>query len=224
MVDLRVRDEGIGIEQDKLSLIFEKFSQADSSTTRQFGGTGLGLAITRELVELMGGTIEVSSEIGVGTEFCVKLNLQGSMGDTASHWPVLDTMSRDFGHVSALLAEDNRINRLVVSKMLESFGCTVDLVDNGEAALVALSEQSYDIVFMDCSMPIMDGFEATRRIRSDLGLAALPIVATTAYAVSGDDQRCLDAGMNGYVTKPVHRNELLKMLNRFCLLTESADV
>lgn len=217
-LDVAVRDNGIGIAPEKQAVIFDKFSQADSSTTRKYGGTGLGLAITQELVGLMGGDIFVSSKLGQGTEFTFFIELEMSDHEICPVPEVteLKDCDKDFHNLSVLLVEDNRVNRIVIGKALERFGCTVSMAENGQLALDCLQEHSYDIVFMDCSMPVMDGFEATRQIREQLKLDALPVIAITAHAMQGDDQRCYDAGMNGYVMKPVDRAHLQKVLNDFC--------
>ena len=213
-----VRDSGIGISRTKQALIFEKFSQADSSTTRKYGGTGLGLAITRELVGLMGGDISVSSEPGHGSEFkfFIQLKEASSECDEEKIPLELEELSHDFRHVSALLVEDNRVNQVIIKKALERYGCQVDIAENGQLALDRIQARRYDIVFMDCSMPVLDGFEATRQIRGRLKLDTLPVVAITAHAMQGDDKRCIDSGMNGYIMKPVNRQHLLEMLNKFC--------
>jgi signal transduction histidine kinase/ActR/RegA family two-component response regulator len=210
-----VRDTGVGIASDKLETIFDKFCQADSSTTRQYGGTGLGLAITRQIIEVMGGSIEVTSRVGKGTTFhfwlpleaveeMVPLNLAASPESISS--------DVDFSHLHILLVEDNRVNQLVMTKQLSKLGCRYKLAENGLEALTLLERQRFDLVLMDCSMPVMDGYEAVRRIRGDLGLADLPIIAVTAHAMTGDDMRCFDAGMDGYLSKPIRREALLDML------------
>jgi PAS domain S-box-containing protein len=216
-VNVWVRDGGIGIPADKIGLIFDKFSQADSSTTRKYGGTGLGLPITRELVRLMGGEIEVTSQMGEGSEFSCYMRLEAVSDEakTLETAEELHHMAADFGHVSLLLVEDNRVNRVVFSRMLERFGCQITTAENGQEAVDLLEKSSFDLVLMDCSMPVMDGFEATLEIRSRLKLA-VPIVAITAHAMQGDDARCYAAGMNGYLTKPMKRGQLAAVLNEYC--------
>lgn len=216
-INVTVRDNGIGIPPGKMNLIFDKFSQADSSTTREYGGTGLGLAICRELVELMGGEISVKSQPGTETEFLFHMYLQpdGTESRPDSEGLSTDGFHQDFSHVKVLLVEDNRVNQVVITKLLERLNCEVVLAENGQEALDRLHEQTFDIVFMDCSMPVMDGFEATRQIRDAMAMKELPVIAVTAHAMQGDNRRCYNAGMNGYIPKPVNRRALHKTLHDY---------
>jgi PAS domain S-box-containing protein len=221
-----VQDTGIGIPKDKLSAIFEKFTQADNSTTRQFGGSGLGLTISRQLVALMGGTITVDSEVGRGSTFVLSLPLEEaapppvaeeSLASASASAPERRTL-----HV--LLVEDNAINQTVARRHLEKAGCTVDVVDNGEAAVRAIEDaaaSSYDAIFMDCQMPGMDGYEATRRIRQMDGRGGLPIIALTAHAMRGDRERCFDAGMTDYIAKPIRPESVRAALDQVRLAAPS---
>ena len=218
-----VRDTGIGIPADKLDTLFEKFSQVDASTTREYGGTGLGLAISRQLATLMGGTIGVRSEWGEGSEFWFTAVLGQRPGEAPHARPPGPTASfkdRFAGRkVRILLAEDNSVNQLVAMKMLERLGCRADAVGTGREAVRALSTVPYDLVLMDCQMPDMDGLDATREVRrwteaelsdGDLRLraGAVPIVAMTASALDRDREQCLEAGMNDFLTKPVRATDL----------------
>ncbi len=217
-----VRDTGIGIPEEKRSLLFEKFSQVDASTTREYGGTGLGLSIVKQLVELMGGKIGVKSECGCGTQFYFTIPLGKQTGsarrETVS--PVLppDRLAGLFADrkVHVLLAEDNFTNQQVSLGMLEKLGIKADTVANGVEALEALEATPYDIVLMDVQMPVMDGLEATRRIRDlQSDVRSVPIIALTARAVQGDCGECLKAGMNDYVTKPVALPKLAGVLQKW---------
>lgn len=204
-----VRDTGIGIPADKLGTLFEKFTQVDASSTRQFSGTGLGLAISRQFAELMGGSIGVTSEEGNGSEFWFTVRLEkqpeGACRDEVHRHAAATAPRVERRGVRVLLAEDNAVNRKVALGMLKKLGYTADSVADGEQVLSALSERTYDLVLMDCQMPVMDGYEATRRIRAleKPGGKRIPVVAMTAYAMSGDRERCIQAGMDDYLAKPI---------------------
>jgi signal transduction histidine kinase/DNA-binding NarL/FixJ family response regulator/HPt (histidine-containing phosphotransfer) domain-containing protein len=219
-----VEDTGVGISAQALGKIFSFFSQADSSTTRQFGGTGLGLAICQRLLDLMGGAITVTSRPGLGTSFTVNLRLptvQGapaprlaSSGDAALAAPV-EPLARLVGKV--LLVEDDPTNQLVAQAMLKKMGLDVQWVSNGAQALARVQIFDFDLVLMDCQMPVMDGFEATARIRQlpqGRG-ASLPIVALTANALACDEKKCRDAGMDAFLVKPQTLMGLHAMLSRW---------
>ena len=219
-LEFAVEDTGIGISPDKLEQVFDPFTQADSGTTRLYGGTGLGLAICRSLVELMGSELVVDSRPGHGSTFRFTCELQAvaRVADEARRdEPGLDeretprTVRR---HV--LLVDDIETNRMITRKMLERLGCTVECAANGLEALDLVRGSAYDLVLMDCSMPVMDGFQATRSIRSLGGpTAGVPIVALTAFALKGDSERCTEAGMDGYLAKPVKLSAMRAVLARF---------
>lgn len=238
-----VSDTGIGISPETQDHIFNAFSQADSSTARTYGGTGLGLFISKQLAEMMGGEIGVKSNFGKGSVFwfTVRLKRQAQTqlvsAETAPFLPLErhESKSRFQGYV--LLVEDNPVNQEVTVAILESLGCRVDVASDGEEALEALSRNSYDLVFMDCQMPKMDGYQATRAIREreaasyanrtrnfereiqdkDIGtrIPHIPIAALTAHAMEGDRERCLEAGMDDYMSKPFTKVQMITMLNRW---------
>jgi two-component system, sensor histidine kinase and response regulator len=205
-----VTDTGVGIPQEKLELIFDSFSQADLSTTRQFGGTGLGLTISRNLVEMMGGRIWVESQPGKGSCFHFTVRLGTPLTALASAvrpaTPLTATVPEGGPHtLTILLAEDNPVNQKVAMRMLEKRGHQVVLATNGREALDALAQRSFDLVLMDVHMPEMDGFEATKAIREREKLTGShqSIVAMTASAIKGDSERCIAAGMDEYISKPI---------------------
>ncbi len=223
---IEVTDTGIGLSEGQQARIFDSFSQADSSTTRRFGGTGLGLTIARQLTELMDGQIGVESVLGEGSTFWFSVWLENASGPplraepapVASIGPAADAQAFAMAHVGArlLVAEDNKINQQVVVRVLEKAGYQIDVVGDGQAALTALEKDGYEAVLMDCQMPVMDGYEATRAIRAaDLGGAGLPIIAMTANAMRGDRERCLAAGMSDYLSKPIDRPLLLSKIDHW---------
>jgi signal transduction histidine kinase/CheY-like chemotaxis protein len=223
-----VRDTGIGIPADKIELLFNPFQQIDASTTRQYGGTGLGLAICARLVALLGGTIGVESVEGRGSTFwftavCDKLPplpATGSMPpvEPRTAIPPAEAVVVSGHRARVLLVEDNAINQTVALKMLEKLGYRADAVADGEEAIHALATTPYDLVLMDVQMPVMDGFAATRAIRSGRTKAVrpdIPIIAMTAHAIEGDREKCLEAGMDDYVSKPVALPALAAALERW---------
>ncbi|MCX6625220.1 MAG: ATP-binding protein [Acidobacteria bacterium] len=216
-----VKDTGIGILLEKQSSIFEAFSQADGSTTRQYGGTGLGLAICSQLVALMGGNIWVESELGKGScfHFTARFNLPGGESEHHAEAAVVNepeaTPPENSGHLRILLAEDNVVNQRLVQGVLERYGYSVTTAWNGLEVLRALERQPFDLVLMDVQMPELDGLEATGRIRRNEAAAGgprLPIIAMTAHALIGDRERCLEAGMDEYISKPVRPADLLRVI------------
>ncbi len=211
-VIIDIKDSGVGIPEDRLEAIFEQFEQAENGTTRKFGGTGLGLAICRQLSALMGGEVTVRSILGVGTTFSVNLTLTPSTA-LVSIRPLACALP-DFGF-KALVAEDNTVNQLVVRKLLAKVGISIDLAKNGQEAVRMTAEKKYDLIFMDVRMPIMNGLEATRKIRAaHHENATIPIIALTADASADDATRCLEAGMNAHLRKPLKLQELLMALDQ----------
>ncbi|GKS65395.1 hypothetical protein YTPLAS72_26990 [Nitrospira sp.] len=231
-LSITVRDTGIGISPELQTHIFDAFSQADGSTTRKYGGTGLGLAIVKQLVMLMGGRIDLESRAGEGSTFrftacftrCEPVQAPVSLSAVATTVRVVPTdqpvpSPREM-HI--LLVEDNPVNREVASGMLETFGCRIDFSENGKEALTATETKTYDLIFMDCQMPEMDGLTATRLIRereakamSVAGVPRVPIVALTAHAMQGDRELCIAAGMDDYLTKPFTLTQLEQVLARW---------
>jgi CheY-like chemotaxis protein/HPt (histidine-containing phosphotransfer) domain-containing protein len=222
-VDLRieVKDTGSGIPAEKLPAIFEKFTQADGSVTRKYGGTGLGLAITRRLVEMHNGEITVESEVDKGSTFSVTLPLDPApVLEAAPELPARGETRSAAGAPAAaarlLLVEDNVVNQKVVLAILRKKGYSIDVANDGqeglaklEAAFASNGEPGYHLVLMDVQMPVLDGLEATRAIRRNPRWRRLPIVAMTAHAMNGDRERCLQAGMDGYISKPVQPAHLI---------------
>jgi CheY-like chemotaxis protein len=199
--------------------MFEKFTQADTSMTRRFGGTGLGLAIARELVELMGGVIGADSVPGRGSTFWFELELAAPAQDETRAAPVAMLTAEPLTWDNApivLIAEDSQINQIVAARALERCGCRTHVVGDGLEALEALSREHFDAVLMDCQMPNMDGYQATGELRrrEDAG-DRTPVIAMTAHAMDGDRRRCLEAGMDDYISKPMRYGDLVVVLTRW---------
>jgi CheY-like chemotaxis protein len=220
-----IEDTGIGIPEDKLSLIFESFTQADSAMTRKYGGTGLGLAITKRLVTLLGGHISVASTEGKGSAFAFEI-------PTGVQWPdmnvpvwnkylpvdeINETLETEKGHVmyngKVLVAEDNPSNQKLIAILLRKMGLDVVLVDDGLQAVEQCGQQTFDLILMDMQMPRMNGYDAVRQLRSQ-GVQT-PIIAVTANAMSGDDQKCIDVGCDGYLSKPIDRKKLEELIGQY---------
>ena len=226
-----VTDTGIGIPEERRDRLFKSFSQVDSSTTRKYGGTGLGLAISQQLVGLMGGHIAVDSVEGEGSRFYFDVHLDRPKSNEAEEHRPIDTPAalvqahvdrgglpfQDRSDIRILVAEDNPVNQRVAKGLLRKLGFTCEVANNGRKAADVLRESEFDLVLMDCQMPEMDGFEATRLIRAREARAdsRIPIVAMTANAMSGDREQCLDAGMDDYISKPVNPAELEVVIERW---------
>jgi signal transduction histidine kinase len=204
-----VCDTGAGIAETQLGHVFDRFTQADLSSTRRHGGTGLGLAIVKELVDLMGGEVGVQSRVGEGSVFWFVVALRKGIARPAA------SPAGPRAPARVLVVEDDPVNQMVVQEMLKTLGCSVDVVADGAAAEQAVRRRRYDLIFMDCYMPSIDGFEATRRIRAGETGARTPIVALTAGALAGDRERCFACGMDDYLTKPVNLAHLESALQRW---------
>jgi signal transduction histidine kinase/CheY-like chemotaxis protein len=225
VLEFSVADTGIGVAIDKQSLLFKPFSQADSSTTREYGGTGLGLSIVRNLAKLMGGDVGIDSEAGKGSRFHfrVRVNIV-QVGEESRHGrratgTVRNTAAPAQWSGRVLVAEDNPTNRKVIEAVLRKLGIKAEVVENGQGAVDALTPgMRPDLVLMDLQMPVMDGLAATKRIREtelDQKLSRLPIIALTAGAFDDDRQNCLDSGMDDFLTKPIELKDLLSILSRW---------
>ncbi|MFI8646817.1 ATP-binding protein [Pseudomonas sp. NIBR-H-19] len=211
-----VRDSGIGISSESLELMFNAFQQADSSISRRYGGTGLGLPIARTLAERMGGTLRAQSEEGLGSVFTLEIPLalckQALPKQVAPR--ALNGDGQGAGR-TVLLVEDNPVNQTVIEAMLRSLGFTVSVATDGAQAVRSAQGSEFEVILMDCRLPIIDGYEATRQIRDLPGRGNVPIIALTANALQGDRETCLSAGMNDYLAKPFKRNDLQQILQRW---------
>jgi PAS domain S-box-containing protein len=213
-LQLAVEDTGIGIPKEHQAALFQPFRQVDATTSRRFGGTGLGLAISRHLVEAMGGALTLESVEGKGSTFTTSVALPRVARVSAELGAVLTQAERtSVAGLRVLVAEDNPVNQLVLSRLLQRLGCVVSLVANGQEALERLGGHQFDAVLMDMQMPVMDGLEATRRARQLRTESRLvPIVALTANAFAEDRTACLEAGMNDFLSKPVQESQLVRTL------------
>jgi CheY-like chemotaxis protein len=214
----------MGIPENWINQLFQPFTQIDSSTTRTYGGTGLGLAICRNLVEMMGGKIWVESQLGKGSTFyftivtqsATKMQAPSIVEDNNSKDSKVGSMHSKPRSLRILLAEDNPINQMMMMKMLNKLGYNADIAANGLEVLKFLEIQPYDLILMDIQMPEMDGFQATREIRKLWASGDRPkIIAITANALEGDQERCLAAGMDGYISKPLRLDKLRAVLELY---------
>ncbi|MBF0425128.1 MAG: response regulator [Magnetococcales bacterium] len=237
VIEFSVRDTGIGMTQEQQENLFQDFFQADASSTRQYGGTGLGLAISRRLVELMGGTIRVESSPGKGSRFSFDLRLDKPLPASASDThrvpsdappsndpvPSPSPLPVDLTGFHILLVEDNDINQQIAIELLEQVHARVTLAENGGEAVEAARKTLFDAILMDVHMPVMDGLSTTRLIRESVGLARVPIIAMTANVMPGDRARCLAAGMDDYIAKPIDPEALFQVLGRWVRSSSGSD-
>jgi len=224
-VRLCVRDTGVGIPDESLLRIFTRYHQSSAAAPRSSGGSGLGLAISKQLVDLMGGELGVKSEVNEGTSFWAEIDLEPGPEDTlrvADATGTGDLLIREGARV--LVAEDNPTSRMVTEALLKKLSCEVDIAIDGREALEKAKTNDYDIVFMDCYMPLMDGFQATQRIRRSPRTEELPVIALTASITEDDRTRCLEAGMNDTVGKPVRISMLAKALERWVPVSRSVSM
>lgn len=218
----RVKDTGIGIPQNKINQIFDRFDQGNKETTRKYGGTGLGLSIVKSLLEIQNGDIHVKSKEGLGSEFIVTISYPISYEEinfsNSESVTVLSKLSNFEHHI--LLAEDNVLNQKLAAGYLGNFGLKLDVAENGLEAIEKLKQKKYDLVLMDIQMPIIDGYNATAIIRKEL-LLTIPIVAMTAHIMTGEKEKCLKFGMNDYITKPFKEVELYQILKKLLFIENS---
>lgn len=217
LLKFTVMDSGIGIPEDQTGILFNSFTQVDHSNTREFGGTGLGLAISKNLVELMSGQIWVESKVGEGSRFYFTSILESSgegeyrIASSEKNKPGMEQSEA----LRILLAEDDLVSRMVVEKFSEEKGWKVFIASNGKEAVDLLKRMHFDIILMDVLMPVMDGFTATRIIRQMDGSKNTPIIAITAYALKEDRGRCIDAGMDDYLAKPIDAEEFYAIVQKW---------
>ena len=210
-----VRDSGIGIGADKLESMFKAFQQADSSISRRYGGTGLGLPIARTLAERMGGRLLAQSEEAHGSVFTLEIPLELHQRIAINQRPTMTADSACIKGRKVLLVEDNPVNQTVIEAMLSSLGYEVSMVSDGAQAIHRANTEAFTAILMDCRLPVIDGYEATRQIRQLVGCRDVPIIALTANALQGDREACLQAGMNDYLAKPFKRTDLEQILLRW---------
>ncbi|KJY88478.1 histidine kinase [Vibrio neptunius] len=238
-LQFEVKDTGVGIAKDKLSSIFNKFQQADSSITRQYGGTGLGLAISQKIVQMMGGTLEVTSEVNLGSSFYFSIPIvRAALGRSVFtqpspnlvEFPASSTtqmkklVPKYTTGLKVLVVEDTRVNQQVIQVMLNLLGLEVDIAQNGQEAWEYCQHNKVDAILMDCHMPVMDGYEATQKIRQLEGWAAyVPIIAVTANVIKEERERCFEIGMNGFLSKPIKPKEIEEALINYVPAYQSAQ-
>lgn len=214
IIRFEVKDTGIGMTEEQKNKLFEPFQQADTSTTRKYGGTGLGLVISKQLAALMDGKVGVQSEVGKGSTFWFTANLALNrlMEEEDEPLNISDEKLETIEGKYILLVEDNELNQQVAMEILEDMGFVIDIAENGEIAVSKVNEKNYDIILMDMQMPVMDGVEAAKQIRKNPKCESVPIIAMTANAMATDRERCLKAGMNDHITKPIDPKKLLAVL------------
>jgi CheY-like chemotaxis protein len=219
-LEFQVRDSGIGLTPEQVDGLFEAFTQVDTSTTRKYGGTGLGLAISKRLVELMGGRIWVESTLGVGS--CFYFTARFGHGEAAQARALMQANASEVAAARArlqgvriLVAEDDAFNQQVIEELLQQSGACVQVCENGRKALAHLEQAQFDLVLMDVQMPVMDGYEATLKIRANPALAGQRVIGMTANAMASDRERCFAAGMDDFETKPIDPDRLYLTLAKW---------
>lgn len=228
LIEIKVKDTGVGIQSDKLEVIFDRFVQAEDDTTRMFGGTGLGLSIVKNIVKLMNGEISVVSEFGFGSEFSIQIAfgkcsaLQIEAFESQKSKPVFNK-ELNLGMLSILLVEDNRMNQQYVNTLMKQFGYKCTVAADGNAAINLIRENKYDLILMDVQMPLMDGYEASRIIRQELKNNT-PIIALTANTTMVDYEKCIKVGMNGYLSKPYKPEDLQRKIAHTLVPSENINV
>ncbi|NOR68520.1 MAG: PAS domain S-box protein [Methylomarinum sp.] len=214
-VKLSIEDTGIGIATENIAHLFDPFVQADQTTTRKYGGSGLGLAVSKKLINLMQGNIGVNSVLGQGAEFWVTLSLPLADKKTVKNDPQTKVLNHIVFNRKILIVEDDAVNLKIAIKMLSKTGLIIDIAKNGQQAVDRWQQEDYDLILMDCRMPIMDGYEATKIIRQQESDSHVPIIALTANSSHEDRQRCLDSGMDEVITKPFKKEFLINSLNKW---------
>jgi signal transduction histidine kinase/CheY-like chemotaxis protein len=212
-----IADTGVGIPYEKVGIIFERFEQLEHTFTRQQGGTGLGLAITKKLVEAMGGKISVKSEVNKGSVFTVELEFEKINIDEKVEQQLeslIDLENISLKNKKVLVAEDNKMNQLLIKSMLGNYQAIIEIVENGEEVIQAAKNNNYDLILMDVQMPKIDGITATKLIRKDID-KVIPVIAMTAYVLPGEREKCIEAGMNDYLSKPLDEIEVVTMLKKY---------
>ncbi|GGI23585.1 PAS domain S-box protein [Pedobacter mendelii] len=221
VIHLSVVDTGIGMEESFVKHLFEKFSQEYESVSRKYGGTGLGMSICKELVEQMGGQIFVESKKGIGSTISFVIEFQKGVSEDMPE-KTETKFSEDFlVGKKVLVTDDNDLNRLVASILLLDYGATVMVAENGETAIDMISKENFDIILMDIQMPVMNGYETTRKIRK-MG-NTIPIIALTASAIKGEREKCLACGMNDYITKPINEEEFLNTIDKWIITEQESE-
>jgi PAS domain S-box-containing protein len=213
-----VKDSGIGIPEDKLDSVFERFEQGETNTTRKYGGTGLGLSIVRNLIHLQHGNIAVKSEMGHGTEFLFELEYEilpmTDAHKNMQHADLHENGNGLFEGVRILVVEDNQMNQLLMKHTFQNWNLNFDLAENGQQAVDKLNRDKFDLVLLDIQMPVMDGYATAKTIRNELK-SNIPIIAMTAHAMAGEREKCLSQGMNDYISKPIQEKELQNLLKKY---------
>ena len=205
---IKVVDSGIGIDEKDFEKIFMKFTQLDSTSNRNYEGTGMGLALCRELLSLHGGCIEVESKVGGGSTFTISMKVKSIKANDLCE-------EKSASPSKILVVEDNKTNQIVTCKILCGMGHEVEIAENGSIALDKLNKKVYDLILMDCMMPVLDGYETTKQIRQSQTMNTIPIIALTANTLAGDKEKCLNSGMDDYLPKPVNKRDLESMLYKY---------